>query len=155
MTIIWDKHIHAELMRIRSRSGLPYQVGCSIYDRNGLITSHGYNTEMAEEFSWLGNYARMKADRAYPAEYSIYYGEIIHAETMAIARLSEQASGCTMYCTLEPCVPCAEHVINSGRIVEFRYLWDYASERKHKAHLFESGVPLLESAGIKVGRIKV
>ena len=45
-------------------------------------------------------------------------------------------------------------MINSGQIVEFRYLWDYADERKHKAHLFESGVPLLEKAGIKVGRIE-
>lgn len=155
MINFWDKHIRAELMRIRSQSDLPYQVGCSIYTPNGLIASRGYNTEITDEFSWLGTYARMKADSSYPAEYPVYYGEIIHAEAMALARLSEYTSDCTMYCTLEPCIPCANFVLNSGKIVEFRYLWDYASERKEKAHLFDSGVPLLKAAGIKVGRIDV
>lgn len=155
MSSMWDYHVYAELMRIRSQSDQPYQVGCVIYTKNNLIASRGYNTEVSEELQWVENYAIMKATRAYPAEYPVYYGEIIHAEAMALARLSEYPSDCTMYCTLEPCETCAEYVINSGRIVEFRYLWDYASERKHKAHLFESGVPLIKSAGINVGRIKV
>lgn len=154
MISIWDYHVYVELMRIRSQSDQPYQVGCAISTKDNLIVARGYNTEVSEDFQWVGNYAIMKDARAYPGYDTIYESEIIHAEAMAIARLSEHASGCTMYCTLEPCVPCAEYVINSGQIVEFRYLWDYARERKHKAHLFESGVPLLEKAGIKVGRIK-
>jgi deoxycytidylate deaminase len=109
---------------------------------------------MSECYTWLEKYAIMKLEREFTYEFPVNFEEVIHAEAMAIAKLSDRVSGCTMYCTLEPCVPCAEYVINSRQIVEFRYLWDYADERKHKAHLFESGVPLLEKAGIKVGRIE-
>lgn len=148
------KHIQAELMLIRSFSYLPYKVGCSIYDSNNLLIEYGYNATITENYLWLGNYARMKMAREFTYEFPVNFTEVIHAEAMAIAKMDSDASGCTMYCTLEPCVPCAEYVINSRRIVEFRYLWDYADERKHKAHLFESGVPLLEKAGIKIGRIE-
>ena len=151
---VWDGHIYCELMRIRSFSDLPYKVGCSIYDSDNELTNYGYNTTITEDYTWLGKYARMHMDREFTYEFPVNFGEVIHAEAMAIARLSDKFSGCTMYCTLEPCVTCAEYVINSRQIVEFRYLWDYADERKHKAHLFESGVPLLEKVGIKVGRIE-
>lgn len=153
MINFWFKHVHDELMRIRSQSDLPYKVGCVVYTPRDLVASRGYNTEITEEFHWVNNYAIMQMTRSFPEAYPINYGDIVHAEAMAIAKLSENASECTMYCTLEPCVTCAEYVINSGQIVEFRYLWDYADERKEKANLFESGVPLLEKAGIKVGRV--
>lgn len=151
---IGDKHIQAELMRIRSFSYLPYKVGCSIYAPNNLLVAYGYNTTITENYIWLENYARMNMGRKFTYEFPVNFTEVIHAEAMAISKLNDNSYGCTMYCTLEPCVPCAEYVINSGQIVEFRYLWRYARERKHKAHLFESGVPLLEKAGIKVGRIE-
>ena len=149
-----DSNVNAELMRIRSFSYLPYKVGCSIYATNNLLVAYGYNTTITENYIWLEKYAHMKMDREFTYEFPVHFEEVIHAEAMAISKLDENDSGCKMYCTLEPCVPCAEYVINSRQIVEFRYLWDYADERKHKAHLFESGVPLLEKAGIKVGRIE-
>lgn len=151
---MWDKYIQAKLLQIRSLSNQPYKVGCSIYDSDNVLTTHGYNATMSECYTWLEKYAIMKLEREFTYEFPVNFEEVIHAEAMAIAKLSDRVSGCTMYCTLEPCVPCAEYVINSRQIVEFRYLWDYADERKHKAHLFESGVPLLEKAGIKVGRIE-
>ena len=151
---ICDSNVNAELMQIRSFSYLPYKVGCSIYDPNNLLVAYGYNTTITENYIWLENYARMKMTREFTYEFPANFTEVIHAEAMAISKMTSDASGCTMYCTLEPCVPCAEYVINSGQIVEFRYLWDYADERKHKANLFESGVPLLEKAGIKVGRVE-
>jgi deoxycytidylate deaminase len=151
---IYDRYVNAELMLIRSFSYLPYKVGCSIYSSNNLLVGYGYNATITENYIWLKNYDRMKMARGFTDEFPVDFEEVVHAEAMAIAKLDGNASGCTMYCTLEPCVPCAEYVINSRQIVEFRYLWDYADERKHKAHLFESGVPLLEKAGIKVGRIE-
>ena len=151
---IHDSNVNAKLMLIRSLSYLPYKVGCSIYDSNNLLVEYGYNATITDSYTWLENYAIMKLEREFTYEFPVHSEEIIHAEAMAIAKLRDNVSGCTMYCTLEPCVTCAECVINSGQIVEFRYLWDYADERKHKAHLFESGVPLLEKAGIKVGRIE-
>lgn len=69
----------------------------------------------------------------------------VHAEANAIvfaARHGIPVEGCTMYCTMEPCLECAKLIINSG-IRSVVYLNDY---RTH------DGLHLLEMAGIKVDR---
>lgn len=66
-----------------------------------------------------------------------------HAETNAIAfaaRSGVAVEGCTMYCTMSPCINCAKVIVNSG-IREVRYLEEY---RDH------SGIDLLITAGVIV-----
>lgn len=67
----------------------------------------------------------------------------LHAETNAIAfaaRAGVSVEGCTMYCSMSPCINCAKVIVNSG-IKELKYLEEYRDT---------SGLELLEKAGIKV-----
>lgn len=67
----------------------------------------------------------------------------LHAETNAIAfaaRAGVSVEGCTMYCSMSPCINCAKVIVNSG-IKELKYLKEYRDT---------SGLELLEKAGIKV-----
>lgn len=69
-----------------------------------------------------------------------------HAETNAIAfaaRSGVAVEGCTLYCTMSPCINCAKVIVNSG-IREVKYLEEYRDT---------SGVDLLLKAGIAVGHI--
>lgn len=70
----------------------------------------------------------------------------LHAETNAIAfaaRAGVSVEGCTMYCSLSPCINCAKVIVNSG-IKELKYLEDYRDT---------SGLELLKKAGIKVEKV--
>lgn len=70
----------------------------------------------------------------------------LHAETNAIAfaaKLGVSVEGCTMYCSMSPCINCAKVIVNSG-IKELKYLEEYRDP---------SGLELLEKAGIRVERI--
>lgn len=70
----------------------------------------------------------------------------LHAETNAIAfaaRAGVSVEGCTMYCSMSPCINCAKVIVNSG-IKELKYLEDYRDT---------SGLELLEKAGIKVEKV--
>lgn len=67
----------------------------------------------------------------------------LHAETNAIAfaaRAGVSVEGCTMYCTMSPCINCAKVIVNSG-IKKLVYMEKYRDT---------SGLDLLKSAGIVV-----
>ncbi len=67
----------------------------------------------------------------------------VHAEANAVyfaARNGVSTNGATMYCTTEPCVKCAEAIVQSG-IIKVVYEQDY---RDH------SGIKLLEEAYVVV-----
>lgn len=67
----------------------------------------------------------------------------LHAETNAIAfaaRAGVAVEGCTMYCTMSPCINCAKVIVNSG-IKKLVYMEEYRDT---------SGLDLLKSAGITV-----
>lgn len=67
----------------------------------------------------------------------------LHAETNAIAfaaRAGVSVEGCTMYCTMSPCINCAKVIVNSG-IKKLVYMEKYRDT---------SGLDLLKSAGITV-----
>lgn len=69
-----------------------------------------------------------------------------HAETNAIAfaaRSGVAVEGCTLYCTMSPCINCSKVIVNSG-IKEVKYLEEYRDT---------SGVDLLLKAGIVVDHI--
>lgn len=66
-----------------------------------------------------------------------------HAETNAIAfaaRAGVAVEGCTMYCTMSPCINCAKVIVNSG-IKKLVYMEEYRDT---------TGLDLLKSAGITV-----
>lgn len=70
----------------------------------------------------------------------------LHAETNAIAfaaRAGVSVEGCTMYCSMSPCINCAKVIVNSG-IKELKYLEEYRDT---------SGLELLRKAGITVEQI--
>lgn len=72
----------------------------------------------------------------------------LHAETNAIAfaaRAGVSVEGCTMYCSMSPCINCAKVIVNSG-IRELRYLEEYRDT---------SGLDLLKRAGIMVKHLEV
>ena len=72
----------------------------------------------------------------------------LHAETNAIAfaaRAGVSVEGCTMYCSMSPCINCAKVIVNSG-IRELRYLEEYRDT---------SGLDLLKRAGIMVEHLEV
>lgn len=67
----------------------------------------------------------------------------LHAETNAIAfaaRAGVSVEGCTMYCTMSPCINCAKVIVNSG-IKKLVYMEEYRDT---------TGLDLLKSAGIIV-----
>ena len=71
----------------------------------------------------------------------------LHAETNAIAfaaRAGVSVEGCTMYCSMSPCINCAKVIVNSG-IKELKYLEEYRDT---------SGLELLRKAGITVEQVK-
>lgn len=72
----------------------------------------------------------------------------LHAETNAIAfaaRAGVSVEGCTMYCSMSPCINCAKVIVNSG-IRELKYLEEYRDT---------SGLELLKKAGIKIEQVEV
>ena len=71
----------------------------------------------------------------------------LHAETNAIAfaaRAGVSVEGCTMYCSLSPCINCAKVIVNSG-IKKLKYLEEYRDP---------SGLKLLRKAGITIEQVK-
>ena len=71
----------------------------------------------------------------------------IHAEANAIgyaARNGIDTDGCTIYCTMTPCISCAKLVVASG-IKEFYYIDEYR---------LDDGKRFLEYCGIKAWKIK-
>lgn len=72
----------------------------------------------------------------------------LHAETNAIAfaaKAGVSVDGCTMYCTMAPCINCAKVIVNSG-IKGLVFMNDYRDE---------SGLELLLKAGVEVTKLEV
>lgn len=71
----------------------------------------------------------------------------LHAETNAIAfaaRAGVSVEGCTMYCSMSPCINCAKVIVNSG-IKCLKYLEEYRDR---------SGLKLLERSNIQVEKLE-
>lgn len=123
--------------------------GAVITDSKGVILSAGWNGSLSgfpdcdhecdctqfllEEVHW-------ENCPAHPNNGCI---TAVHAEANAVyfaARNGVSTEGAFIYCTTEPCIKCAEAIIQSG-IVECVYQLDY---RTH------AGIELLEKAGVRV-----
>jgi len=71
----------------------------------------------------------------------------VHAEQNAIgyaARNGIDTEGCTIYCTMTPCISCAK-LISAAGIKEFYYLTEYR---------LDDGLRFLEYCGIKTWKIE-
>ena len=136
------------------------QVGALIV-RDGRIVSMGYNGPVSgmPECKEIPSFVDLVSD---PAYYDRPMSKIIdelendplkcegpgctrslHAETNAIAfaaRAGVSVSGCTLYCSMSPCINCAKVIVNSG-IREVKFLEKYRNE---------DGIELLQKSGITV-----
>lgn len=99
-------------------------VGALIVKDNRIIST-GYNGTPAGYINccdyWKGQYT--------PEHHDWSAAHEIHAEMNAVlwaARQGQKIEGATLYCTLEPCLNCAKHMVGAGikRIV-------FASKYKH------------------------
>lgn len=139
---------------------LRHQVGALIV-RDGRIISMGYNGPVSgipecvrlptfEELTTSSEYAGRPASKIINElnnDPRLCEGpgctRSLHAETNAIAfaaRAGVSVEGCTMYCSMSPCINCAKVIVNSG-ICEVKFLEKYRNE---------DGIKLLERAGIAV-----
>ena len=142
------------------------QVGALIV-KNGRIVSMGYNgpvsgmpacvkplplmeLSMDNGYMWMGTYSRKPESLKEKIMERACMGpgctRSLHAETNAIAfaaRAGVSVEGCTMYCSMSPCINCAKVIVNSG-IKELKYIEDYRDT---------SGLELLRKAGIKVEKV--
>lgn len=138
------------------------QVGALIV-RDGRIVSMGYNgpvsgmpacKKIPPQFQKLldeGNHFALEQYEEYKKNTTMCMGpgciRSLHAETNAIAfaaRAGVSVEGCTMYCSMSPCINCAKVIVNSG-IKELKYLEEYRDT---------SGLELLRKAGITVEQVK-
>ena len=131
-------------------------VGCVIH-RDGRILVQGYNGAPAglkhcdHECTCWGNY--LYFDNAKQAEVhragctaALPCTRAVHAEQNAIsfaARWGVGLEGAELYCTHQPCLPCAQTVINAG----ISKVWFSEPYR------LQDGLDLLIEVGIKVERI--
>jgi dCMP deaminase len=136
------------------------QVGALIV-KDGRIISMGYNGPVSgiPECKEIPSFEELVTDPNYndrPVSQVIHELEedpllcegpgctrSLHAETNAIAfaaRAGVSVEGCTLYCSMSPCINCAKVIVNSG-IKEVKFLEKYRNE---------DGIKLLERAGIAV-----
>lgn len=139
---------------------LRFQVGALIV-RDGRIISMGYNGPVAgrPECKKVPTFEKLTTDPAYcgkPASKIIQKlnndpllcegpgcTRSLHAETNAIAfaaKAGVSVEGCTLYCSLSPCINCAKVIVNSG-IREVKFLKKYRNEE---------GIRFLQESGIAV-----
>lgn len=129
------------------------QVGALIV-KDGRIISMGYNGPASGMPACVvepekGEVITMKQKEEL---YMAYHGDYIckgagcdrsiHAEVNAIAfaaRAGVSVEGCTMYCSLSPCINCAKVIVNSG-IKKLVYLKEYRDK---------SGIEFLRRMGIE------
>ena len=128
------------------------QVGALIV-KNGRIVSMGYNGPVSGMPSCVKPLPLMELGMESMGEKvkeRVCMGpgctRSLHAETNAIAfaaRAGVSVEGCTMYCSMSPCINCAKVIVNSG-IKELKYLEEYRDT---------SGLELLRKAGITVEQV--
>lgn len=134
------------------------QVGALVV-RDGRIISMGYNGPVSNMPVCISRPTEGELDSSqrlnvYHAIQDDYYcmgpgcTRSVHAEMNAIAfaaRAGVSVDGCTMYCSMSPCINCAKVIVNSG-IKELKYLEDYRDT---------SGLRLLKKVGIKVEKLSL
>ena len=139
---------------------LRFQVGALIV-KEGRIISMGYNGPVSgrpecvklptfEELTTSPEYAGRSASRVINElnnDPRLCEGpgctRSLHAETNAIAfaaKAGVSVEGCTLYCSLSPCINCAKVIVNSG-IKEVKFLKKYRNEE---------GIRFLQESGIAV-----
>lgn len=124
--------------------------GAVIADSRGVVLSTGYNGSLAgfphcdhECECGKGLLGMDEHEWDCPAHLNNGCTIAVHAEANAVyfaARNGISTQGAIMYCTTEPCVKCAEAIIQSG-ISEVAYSNEY---RDH------SGLDLLTKANIRI-----
>lgn len=140
------------------------QVGALIV-RDGRIISMGYNGPVSgmPECTEVPSFTELINDPVYQdraiskviaeleANHTLCEGpgctRSLHAETNAIAfaaRAGVSVEGCTLYCSMSPCINCAKVIVNSG-IREVKFLEKYRNEE---------GIQLLQKSGIVVEYLK-
>lgn len=137
------------------------QVGAIIV-KDGRIVSMGYNgpasgippcvkyNPIISQLDYRNPYFSTPEGKAYSERICMGPGctRSLHAETNAIAfaaRAGVSVEGCTMYCSMSPCINCAKVIINSG-IEEVRYVSEYRDT---------SGLELLRKAGVPCWQIAI
>lgn len=139
---------------------LRFQVGALIV-RDGRIISMGYNGPVAgrPECKKVPTFEELTTNPVYRGRAaSKVIQELnndpllcegpgctrsLHAETNAIAfaaKAGVSVEGCTLYCSLSPCINCAKVIVNSG-IREVKFLNKYRNEE---------GIRFLQESGITV-----
>ena len=133
------------------------QNGAVIADSKGVVLSTGYNGSLSgmlhcdHDCDCSGDLMQMISnpfqdsvhDKACPAHPNNGCKTAVHAEANAVyfaARNGVSVNGAIIYCTMEPCVKCAEAIVQSG-IQKVVYSKDY---RDH------SGIDLLNEAYVVV-----
>lgn len=109
------------------------KVGCIIVNKGGQIVSQGYNGTPTGFDNCCEHDGQTKH-------------EVLHAESNAIAKCAKwggSTDGATLYVTMSPCYECAKVIIQAG-IARVVY---------NEVYRDESGLQLLESAGIETWKI--
>ena len=111
--------------------------------KDNRIISFGYNGPPAGTLNCLDDGGEEVCGK--DSNGSCFLG--VHAEQNAIgyaARNGINTEGCTIYCTMTPCISCAKLVVAAG-IKEFYYLTEYR---------LDDGLRFLEYCGIKAWKIE-
>lgn len=133
------------------------QVGALVV-RDGRIISMGYNGPVSHmpacisrpTEGTLDSNQRLNVYHAIQGDYYCMGPECtrsVHAEMNAIAfaaKAGVSVDGCTMYCSMSPCINCAKIIVNSG-IKEVKYVEEYRDL---------TGLKLLEKAAIRVQKLE-
>lgn len=107
------------------------KVGAVIVDQLGRIVSTGYNGSPI-------NSTCECEDRE-----DVTFVTTLHAELNAILFTSKDIQGCSLYCTLSPCLHCAACIVQKG-ITKVYYLEVYRDDR---------GIQFLEDHGVKTFKL--
>lgn len=128
--------------------------GAVIADSRGVVLSTGYNGSLSgmPHCDHDCECTSQLIFGVHEIECPAYEGNscttAVHAEANSVyfaARNGVSVEGATIFCTTEPCVKCAEAIVQSG-IRKVVYDQDY---RVH------DGLTLLQEAGVEVSRINV
>lgn len=100
----WDEYFLMIARTVSTRShDEETQVGCVIVNERNHIVGTGYN-----------GFPSGATDGSLPATRPEKYPYMIHSEANAIANSTQNLFGCTLYCTLQPCLECMKLIKSSG-----------------------------------------
>lgn len=125
--------------------------GAVIATEKGVVLSTGYNGSLSgmEHCNHDCECTRFLLEEVHdswcPAHVENGCTTAVHAEANAVyfaARNGVSTEGSSIYCTTEPCIKCAEAIVQSG-IIECVY------ELEYRTH---AGIELLRAAGVRVAK---